>query len=47
MTCFCCRQWALAPGAIRSVRVLMASPVLLFTLCGEGGEGILPHPAAR
>ncbi len=35
-----CRQWTLAPNAVRSVRLLMASPVLLFMLCGEGGEVI-------
>lgn len=33
-----CRQWTLAPNAVRSVRLLMASPVLLFMLCGEGGR---------
>lgn len=29
-----CRQWSLSPRAVRSVRILMASPVLLFMLCG-------------
>ncbi len=31
-----CRQWTLAPRAVRTVRMLMASPVLLFMLRGEG-----------
>ena len=29
-----CRQWMLAPRVVRSVRMLMASPVLLFMVCG-------------
>jgi hypothetical protein len=34
-----CRQWTLAPNAVRSVRMLMASPVLLFMLWGERERG--------
>jgi len=34
-----CRQWALAPRAVRSVRMLMDSPALLFLLRGERGRG--------
>jgi len=33
-----CRQWTLAPGVVRSVRMLTDSPVLLFMLCGVGGR---------
>ena len=33
-----CRQWTLSPRAVRSVRMLMASPVLPFMLRGEGGR---------
>jgi len=35
-----CRQWSLSPRVIRSVRMLMASPVLLFMLCGGEGERV-------
>ena len=31
-----CRQWTLSPRAVRSVRMMMTSPVLLFMVCGKG-----------
>jgi hypothetical protein len=34
-----CRQWTLAPNAVRSVRMLMDSPALLFLLRGERERG--------
>jgi len=42
-----CRQWTLAPRAVRSVRVLMDSPVLLFMLCGEAGRVIYSETHRR
>jgi hypothetical protein len=42
-----CRQWTLSPRAVRSVRLLMASPVLLFMLCGEGGRVIYSETHQR
>ena len=42
-----CRQWTLAPRAVRSVRVLMDSPVLLFMLCGAGGRVIYSETHRR
>ncbi len=35
-----CRQWSLSSKVIRSVQMLMASPVLLFMLCGGGGRRV-------
>ncbi len=34
-----CRQWTLASKVIRSMRMLMDSPVLLFMVRGEGARG--------
>ena len=47
-----CRQWTLATHVIRSVRMLMASPVLLFMVCGKGErvtytETCSPDPPRR
>jgi len=43
----CCRQWTLSPRAVRSARLLMASPVLLFMLCGGGGRVIYSETHRR
>jgi hypothetical protein len=42
-----CRQWTLSPRAVRSVRLLMASPVLLFMLRDEGGRVIYSETHQR
>lgn len=47
-----CRQWSLAPRVIRSVRMMMDSPVLLFMVCGKGERVIYtetrsPDPRQR
>jgi hypothetical protein len=41
-----CRQWSLSPSVVRSVRALMASPVLLFMLC-RGNPGKVTYTQTR